>query len=191
MSDTTNPYSPPQVPQTPSDEHKGVVFDVNGRFVQAGLLARLGGAIVDGLFGFAVLLSVGALFGLLQHGELMNVGTLLSRSPGLSPVLYIVSPLVTIACQGMLIHRRGQSVGKIILRTRIVLGDGKVAGVHHGFVLRTLPIVTLQVLMTAFGATQLNSLLGFALIIDALFIFGSSRQCAHDRWAGTFVAKAR
>lgn len=191
MSDTTNPYSPPQVPPSPSGEHKGVVFEANGRFVQAGLLARLGGAIVDGLFGLVVLLSVGAVFGLLQHGELMMVGTLLGRSPDLWKLLNVVAPLVTTACQGVLIHRRGQSVGKIILSTRIVLADGTVAGVHRGFVLRTVPIVTLQVLITAFGTAQLSSLLGFALMIDALFIFGSSRQCAHDRWAGTFVAKAR
>lgn len=192
MIDQNNPYAAPQSSQSSPGNPHGVVFDARGRFVPASLLARFAGAVIDGLFGLAVLVAVGMVGGLIRHGEIMMVGILLARNPDLAGTVPMVTQLIVLMCQGALIAWRGQSIGKMALRTRIVVADGRTANLFRGVILRTLPFTGLAILTKSLDSTQpMRSWLTLVLLLDVLLIFSSTRQCAHDRIAGTFVAKAR
>jgi uncharacterized RDD family membrane protein YckC len=191
MTDQNNPYAPPE--NSPShDDCRGVILDAHGRFVPASLFERFAAAIIDVLFGMAVLFAAGTLAGLLRYGEIMLLWTLRERTSDLAGIVDMVTPLLVLACQGALIAARGQSVGKVAMRTRIVLADGRTAEFYRAFVLRTLLFTGPSILVNSFYAPQsVQSLLNLVLFIDLILIFSSSRQCGHDRIAGTFVAKAR
>jgi len=77
---------------------------------------------------------------------------------------------------------RGQSVGKILVQTRIVsVEDGKILPFSKLIALRYLPLwVAAQIPVVA-------QIFGLA---DALFVFRDDRRCIHDLIAGTRVIKA-
>ena len=71
----------------------------------------------------------------------------------------------------------GQSIGKKLLGIKVVRTDGSPASLGRLIWLRNV----------------VNGLIGIIPlygIIDALFIFGESRQCLHDKIADTIVIKA-
>ncbi len=100
--------------------------------------------------------------------------------------------------QGLLIARRGQSIGKIVVRARIARPDGRPAGLVRGFLLRTGPLALFTWLIVTFGFTpSLGSsretimiVWMIVLAVDSLLIFGASRRCAHDIVADTIVVRA-
>ena len=73
--------------------------------------------------------------------------------------------------------RNGQSIAKKLLGIKVVRTDGSPVSLGRLFLLRNV----------VNGIISLVPLYGF---VDALFIFGESRQCLHDRIAGTVVLKA-
>jgi uncharacterized RDD family membrane protein YckC len=73
--------------------------------------------------------------------------------------------------------RNGQSIAKKLLNIKVVRTDGSPATLGRLIWLRNV-------------VNGLISLVPFYGIIDALFIFGESRQCLHDKIAGTVVLKA-
>lgn len=86
--------------------------------------------------------------------------------------------------QGFLIITRGQSIGKIIMKTRIVDQTTRVkTGVMNSFVIRTLlinlgynlPVVGLLILLVDLG----------------MMLFSEQRISLHDRLANTLVLEAR
>jgi len=84
--------------------------------------------------------------------------------------------------QGVLLATRGQSVGKLLCRIRIVrFADNAEPGFVRAYLLRgTVPLVLEQI-----------PILGRLFwIVDACFIFGDERRCLHDYIAGTKVVKA-
>ncbi|MGH8588531.1 MAG: RDD family protein, partial [Gammaproteobacteria bacterium] len=81
---------------------------------------------------------------------------------------------------GYWLHTRGQSIGKRLLKIRIVRSTGERATLSRILFARYLPI-------QAMGIVPVIGML-YALI-DILFIFGDSRQCLHDRIADTIVVK--
>lgn len=82
---------------------------------------------------------------------------------------------------GWLLVRRGQTVGKALLRIRILRPDGsrvspaRVIGLRYGigYVLEVIP---------ALGHVY--------ALVDALLIFRASRRCLHDAIADTIVVRA-
>jgi uncharacterized RDD family membrane protein YckC len=84
--------------------------------------------------------------------------------------------------QAILLSLRGQTVGKILTRIRIVRAkDGSAAGFLHAFLLR------------GFLARCLRHvpLIGFLFwFVDNCFIFRDDHRCLHDLIAGTKVVKA-
>ena len=84
--------------------------------------------------------------------------------------------------QWVLISTRGQSIGKIVMKTRIVTISGAAPGFVHGVVLR---IILFGILTTPFCACY--PLYPVAPIVDGLFVFGERRQCLHDLLASTLV----
>ena len=86
--------------------------------------------------------------------------------------------------QGFLIITRGQSIGKIIMKTRIVDQTTRVkTGVMNSFVIRTL-LINLGYNLPVVGL--------FVLLIDlGMMLFSEQRISLHDRLANTLVLEAR
>jgi uncharacterized RDD family membrane protein YckC len=123
-------------------------------------------------------------------------GTLLSRLvehvfdvPRTTELVFACA-LPVLALQWVLIVVRGQSIGKLLLRTRIVLEDGSLPGFGRGVALRAWPLLFLQLLQLTLPIGMLGGKQPLALLAlaDALFIFRrGERRCLHDYIAGTWV----
>jgi uncharacterized RDD family membrane protein YckC len=170
-----NPYappaaSPPSLRETPLKPSKTL----------ASLGRRFGGHLIDQ----ALALIAGIL---LSH--------VCARITGQARTLPMVTActLAASTVNWALVVSRGQTVGKILVRTRIALLDGANPGFFHGVVLRVWPWTLIQVLPVLVGPVlQLRALVSIAFFVDALWIFaGGTRRCVHDHLAGTWVVDAR
>ena len=97
--------------------------------------------------------------------------------------------LFLLVIQVVLITTRGQSIGKLALRLRVVKLDGSPAGIVHGWMLR-------EAVMTIIGMfVGFVPMLGVVLRLgfhgtDWCMIFRQDQRCLHDLIAGTKVVKA-
>ena len=187
----SNPLVPP-----PADPYAPPTADVDGapaaKPASAGVAvvatrgARFVGAFVDGIVYSAVRW---------MHGEFtIRFGTPEVFRPT------IVFGMFVIACvQWYLIATRGQSIGKMAVRTQIVRRDGSPAGFVAGVALRSWIIGGLVWAPRALGLLGVPGAITGALsvatsllwLVDVLFIFGSERLCLHDYIAGTKVIVVR
>ncbi|MEM7474698.1 MAG: RDD family protein [Planctomycetota bacterium] len=149
-------------------------------YQNASLLARLGAAIIDGLYStVAALLGVLAVFGSMRIGLYNTQDFLvLLENPPTEAYLIVYFPLLLAQIiQWNLIATRGQSVGKFICCIRIVTMHGRLPGFLQGVVIRN-------------WLTYLFSGIPFFSLIDIAFIFTDSHRCLHDHMAGTRVVNA-
>lgn len=150
---------------------------------------RLLGAVIDNL------LTLLAMFPALQHldfealenssGTMTDMQTIISQSvPDHSMMLTGGIMLGVLLVQAFLIITRGQSVGKIIMNTRIVDKTTRIkTGVMNSFVIRTLLINF---------AYQLPAIGIIVLLVDlGMMLFSEQRVSLHDRLAQTLVVEAR
>ena len=166
----TNPYAPP----------RAVVRD----FTDPSALAapadrgtRLGAAILDGfIFMVMVYLPFLVVAGTLRitPAATDEVG---STAMLIAGVLTLVGFSVWCWLTIKYIKLNGQSIAKKLLGIKVVRTDGSPASLGRLFWLRNV----------VNGLISIIPLYGF---VDALFIFGESRQCLHDKIAGTIVLKA-
>lgn len=80
----------------------------------------------------------------------------------------------------VLLHRNGQTIGKKVLKIKVVRSNGDRIGLTRIFFLRFLPIGLL-------GAIPFIG--GFISLLNHLLIFRESRQCLHDNIADTIVVR--
>jgi uncharacterized RDD family membrane protein YckC len=81
---------------------------------------------------------------------------------------------------GYLLVTEGASIGKKLLRIRIVTTEGERVNTAKLLILRTaLPFLASGACCCGAGP--------IVTFVDALFIFGSERRCLHDLLAGTIV----
>jgi uncharacterized RDD family membrane protein YckC len=86
--------------------------------------------------------------------------------------------LAALAFQAFRVHQTGQSVGKGMMRIRVVRTDGGPVSLGRLIFLRNVaPLFA-------------SSFCGFFSLVDALLIFGHERRCLHDVMADTLVVKA-
>ena len=86
-----------------------------------------------------------------------------------------------IVLQAVLLSWRGQSVGNLLVRTRIVRApDGEPVGFLRAFLLRGALARIIR---------QIPLLGSLFWIVDSCFIFRDDRRCLHDLIAGTKVVK--
>lgn len=76
-----------------------------------------------------------------------------------------------------LLATRGQSIGKLVMKIRIVADDGTPAGIFTLLVLRL------------FIPQVFSSLCGLFALVDNLAIFREDSRCIHDHIANTIVVK--
>lgn len=152
---------------------------------------RLAAAIIDGLLKFlCVLPTMIPLYRFIhersQSGELLKFQEAFDATNAiLSEHLVKSFPLLIalVAAQMVLITVRGQSIGKLLCKLRIVRHDtGGPAGFGRGFALRSvLPYLVQQI--------PLAGVLFW--VVDSGFIFRADHRCLHDLMAGTKVVLAR
>lgn len=180
-----DPYAPPRADLAPAPPV------VAGAFGLASRWRRLGGAMVD------------ATLSLLAHATIyLGISMEMEEAAPNAFVLWttsgrwgFVAGFLTVGLallQWSLMTRRGQSIGKIALRTRMVRRDGRAAGFLRGVVLRDWPISGPWYVLPFLGWSPgqhagIFGLLAIVLFADALFIFGPARRCLHDRLADTVV----
>jgi uncharacterized RDD family membrane protein YckC len=138
---------------------------------------RLAAAILDAIiFGAMVYAPFFiAMFGRAATAEprSANADTMLVVGGGLALVGLVVWCWLTISRM----RANGQSIAKKFLDIKVVRTDGSPVSLGRLIGLRNI----------------VNALLGFIPlygVIDALFIFGESRRCLHDKLADTIVVKA-
>jgi uncharacterized RDD family membrane protein YckC len=162
-----NPYAPP----------KAEVQDVSADSKETKLASRglrLGGAILDAIIQAIVAGIVMAVIGFWD--VVVGGGTSELRIVLQSAIIGISSFLLL---NGYLLAKRGQTIGKVLVGTRIVSAEtgellpfGKLVG------LRYIPLWIVGLIPGV----------GIALtILDSLFIFRDDRRCIHDLIAGTKV----
>ena len=166
-----NPYEPPRA------EVPAAAPAANGVRQLASLGKRFFGSVIDTLFDVPI-----------AHGLSYAYAGITGQAR--TALVLQACMFVPFALQWWLITRRGQSVGKILLRTRVVMADGSLPGFVHGVALRVWPVLAATILpsllpVTAGGGLQMLGLL--VAIVDGLAIFSAGRRCIHDRMAGTYV----
>lgn len=93
-------------------------------------------------------------------------------------LLGVLSSLGLLVLQIVLVSKQGQSLGKKLVGTRIVMKDTMENG---GFVVNVLKRGLLNGLL---------SLIPGYFLVDSLFVFREDRRCVHDMIAGTIVIQA-
>jgi uncharacterized RDD family membrane protein YckC len=91
---------------------------------------------------------------------------------------FAYSVIIFLVLQGYFLVTRGQSIGKMIVGTRIVDEEGKIPSALKIVGLRHLAIMVINQVPYAGGLFSL---------VDVLFIFRKDRRCIHDMIAQTIV----
>lgn len=139
--------------------------------------ARLGGSIIDGILILVVLFPV-AYFGGLYDTANPTESTLAE-----DVMIGLLGFVVFLAFNAYLLARSGQTIGKLVVGTRIVsAADGRLAPAGKVIGLRYL----------AFWILAQVPVVGqiVAGLVDPLLVFRADKRCLHDLVAGTKVVKA-
>jgi uncharacterized RDD family membrane protein YckC len=164
----TNPYAPPRAAVRD-------IADPHAQAVPADRGTRLGASILDSLIfvGVAVLPFIVA--------ALLGAGASANDKVGATVVVGALLALVGFGVWCWLtityMSRNGQSIAKKLLGIKVVRSDGSAVSLGRLIALRNVVNWMLRIIP-------------FYGLLDALFIFGESRQCLHDKIADTIVIVA-
>lgn len=163
----TNPYAPPLAAVRDIEVHAHVVPAERG--------ARLGAAILDSII-FMIMVYVPMIAAVVAGGAATEDGSgdlMLAVGLGLALIGFVVWCYLTIRYM----TDNGQSIAKKLVGIKVVRADGTAITVGRLIWMRNV-------------LNWVISIIPFYGLIDAVFIFGESRQCLHDRLADTIVVKA-
>jgi uncharacterized RDD family membrane protein YckC len=167
----TNPYAPPRAAVLD-------IADPHASAVPADRGTRLGATMLDGII-FAVMVYAPFTMAAMAGGAAGGV-----TGGGTARAILVVC--VVVALVGVIawcwltikyVKRNGQSIAKKLLAVKVVRTDGSAVSLGRVFWLRNI-------------VNGLISIVPLYGLVDALFIFGESRQCLHDKIADTVVVKA-
>lgn len=176
---TDNPYQSPASDTLPSA----------GDLPLASRGRRFVGALLDGM---VTLLAMAPAMAVMLVSSYIFQGTLDPDGLDAYPAAQVMVALTFVGClalasggQWYLISTRGQSIGKIAMKTRIVRLDGSPVGFINGVLLRSWVLSGIQ-------GTMGILCMGWAVpLLDGAFIFFSPhRRCLHDHIASTVVIDA-
>lgn len=163
-----NPYRAPSASVAP--RYRPEPQPTRQQTTLAGRWIRLGAQMLDGLALGLVVIVVAFAAGALKASDETAVY-----------VVIIVAVLVILGINLYLLAERGQTIGKMVLKVRIVRTTGEKASLGRILFLRMAPMNILSAI------PYLGVLLS---LIDALMIFGEERRCLHDHFADTVVVNA-
>lgn len=158
-------FAPPVVPQT------GLPL--------ASLGDRFAGAFIDGLILLPIMFGVGAALGVA-----LVVAGVDPAGREFQLVVGVVGGLmgagIFLLVNGYLLATRGQTVGKVVMKTKILSNDDTLVPFAPLILRRYVPL---------WIATSLPTVGSFIGLANALAIFRENRKCIHDEIAGTKVVK--
>ena len=165
-----NPYQAPRQPQRAIPARAAVDMPTE---VLASRGARLAAVIIDYLCMVAV--SIPGFAGFL-YVETSGVS---APASDITILAFLVGLGILAVIQSMYIVRDGQTIGKKMMKIRIVDRiDGQIPPWPRVLGMRTLLNMALRQVP-------------FYFLVDALFIFGEEQRCIHDHLAGTKVVEAQ
>ena len=134
---------------------------------------RLGGILIDSLISLIIVCPIMFTTGVFQQladGRQMTIGQ--------AAFYFIIGWVLFLIFHGYLLFTRGQTIGKVLVQTKIVDLNGNLPNFGKLLFLRYLVLGIIY---------QIPILGSIASIANALFIFGGERRCIHDYLAGTRV----
>lgn len=163
---TPNPYAPPQAEVSDEPFPPSTQRAAPGR--------RLSAVILDVLFLFCAILPSVIAVGLERSARLHD-GEMAATIGG---VVSLIGLVVWLIWSLVLLHQGGQTLGKRVLRIRIVRSNGGRASLPRLILLRYLVSIVLLSLPN-YGM--------LCFLCDSALVLGKARQCLHDRTADTIV----
>ena len=175
---SNNPYAAP----TATDDVASLT-DSRGDEL-AGRFTRLAAAMVDGLLVMAITLPVGIATGFDVRAQTQQVGLLEQLA------MVALGVIVMLALQGYLLATRGQTIGKLLTKIRIVdAKTGALISFVRIYVYRYLWLTPLVLIAALIPGQVDDILINLVALFDGLFIFGKERRCLHDYIAGSKVIR--
>ena len=119
--------------------------------------------------------------GALADGVIVGVPYILGSleaAPDALRLLGVLASLALLIVQLVMVSKHGQTLGKRLVGTKIVLKD---TGENGGFIVNVLKRGFLNGLL---------SLIPGYFLVDSLFVFRQDHRCIHDMIAGTIVVQA-
>ena len=158
---------------------------------------------IDGIMFGVVYFILGAIFTAIFVSQIaFNPDTGELTGGGLFVLAAVLPPLIgglLYAGYDIFMHGRdGQTLGKKIMKTRLVTVNGakpdqatiiKRAAIYPG----VIAIAGLLGFISVFGGVLLSFVIGLFTLIDGIFVLTDSvrRQALHDKWSSTIVVKAQ
>jgi uncharacterized RDD family membrane protein YckC len=181
-----NPFDPPAT----DIEAAGAAVPVDAAALDlATRWQRLGGALVDTVLSLMAMspVYVGLSWSAYTKRAMQSKSNpllLFTMAGKWSVVAGVLLLLAVSIVNWTLLARRGQTIGKIVAGTRVVMLDGSRAPFTKVVVLRVWVFLVLSYI------PGVNRLAGIVGLIDALYIYRADRRCLHDQLAGTKVVRA-
>lgn len=168
INDQPNPF------QTPNSGGNALGSDPSSSNAPlAGRGTRLASAFLDGLVIIIPVMVIAFLVGAFDLS-----GKKSAQDPIQSLLIGGGAILFYLILNGWLLHTRGQTLGKMIMKIRIVRVDRQPTSGMDTIVKRIIPVQVIGMIPILGGIFSL---------IDMLFIFREDRRCIHDLIAGTEV----
>lgn len=140
---------------------------------------RFLGALIDGLIGTPLVMGLAFAFAFVALEYDIDLESpeveLLSTVFG-----FLLGAAIFLALHGYLLTTRGQTIGKLVMKTQIVSNDDRLLPLSRLVLRRYLP---LWIVVSIPGVGN------FFAFANALAIFRENRKCFHDDLAGTKVVK--
>ena len=178
MNTNENPYASPTFG---GDQVEEVATKPNKSLHLASLWQRFAGSLIDSLILIVVIIPF--FIAIMFLAETIYPGFV--DSSDTYPILLfenmltiIVMAVAFLLVNGYLMAKRGQTIGKLIMKTRIVSDGGELLPLPR-LVLMRYPLIWCVSVIPVVG--------GFVNLCDPLAIFRGIRKCLHDDWAGTKV----
>ncbi|MFS1860251.1 RDD family protein [Vibrio lentus] len=149
------------------------VIENTPTIVLASRWSRLWASIIDA-FVYAIFIVPVFLYGGLYDKLLSNETIELTEQVALTVYGWVVYFL----CQGYLLHKKGQTIGKNLMDIAIVDMEGKQIGLLNIVSKRIIPMV---------AVAYIPFIGPFISTFDYLFVFRKDKRCLHDLIAGTQV----
>jgi uncharacterized RDD family membrane protein YckC len=173
-----NPYAAP----LSNDDNPGMAD--SGGDVLADRGTRFVASFVDGLLIMAIVLPIGIATGFYARAATQQVGF------AEQVAMAALGAVAMLAVNGYLLANRGQTVGKMLNKIRIVDAQtGSRLPFVRVFVYRSLWLIPLVVIAAFIPGQADDILINLVSLVDALFIFGKQRRCLHDYIAGSKVVR--
>ncbi len=168
MENRENPYQPPtaEVIAASPPVSEGPLLATRG--------SRLAAAMIDGFAILAIVLPMQWANGVFENYQAFSQDKLAQLPWAL------VGLAVTLLLNGYLLATRAQSIGKVLLKIKIVTLDGQNADLKRIILRRMLPMSVLSMLPVVGG---------FIGIVDGLLVFRKDQLALHDQIAGTRVVR--